>query len=92
MSGQVAKLFIFKGRVQGVGFRFTATRSARRYGVVGFVRNLADGSVEMLAQADSSEVDSCISEIQSSFSGYITETQVRQADYDVRLRNFDIAF
>ena len=39
---QTAKQVIFRGRVQGVGFRYTARRIAARYDVTGFVRNLPD--------------------------------------------------
>ena len=41
----------FQGRVQGVGFRWTAKRTADEMGVCGRVRNLPDGSVEMVAEA-----------------------------------------
>jgi len=36
---------LFKGRVQGVGFRYTALKVAQQYALTGFVRNCSDGSV-----------------------------------------------
>jgi len=39
----IARHIIFRGNVQGVGFRFTAVRIAQRHGVAGWVRNLPDG-------------------------------------------------
>ena len=40
---------IIYGRVQGVSFRYNAQREGERQGLVGWVRNLPDGSVETLA-------------------------------------------
>ncbi|HEV2705753.1 MAG TPA: acylphosphatase [Pyrinomonadaceae bacterium] len=47
---QVARKFNIRGEVQGVGFRFFTQRVAARHQVTGYVRNLADGSVEALAE------------------------------------------
>ncbi len=45
------------GRVQGVGFRYATLRKAQRYGVAGWVRNMADGSVEVECEGESGEID-----------------------------------
>ena len=51
-----ARRFIVRGRVQGVGFRWFAVRAARRRAVAGWVRNLPDGSVEVVASGDSAGI------------------------------------
>jgi acylphosphatase len=47
---------IVTGRVQGVSFRASTASEARRLGLVGWVRNRSDGSVELEAQGDDSRV------------------------------------
>ena len=49
---KVRKHFYFSGRVQGVGFRYQATRLARGLGLTGWVMNLWDGRVELEAQGE----------------------------------------
>lgn len=44
-----ARRFVVRGRVQGVGFRWFVEREAHILGIAGWVRNNADGSVEVLA-------------------------------------------
>jgi len=46
------KRFLIQGIVQGVGFRYFARREARGLRLAGYVRNLADGSVEAVARGD----------------------------------------
>lgn len=46
----------YEGIVQGVGFRWTALRTAARFAVAGFVRNLDDGRVEVVAEGERDEV------------------------------------
>jgi acylphosphatase len=47
---RVARKYLISGEVQGVGYRFFAQRVAARHQVVGYVRNLEDGRVEVLAE------------------------------------------
>ena len=47
---RVARKFLIRGDVQGVGFRFFAQRAAAKHQVLGYVRNCPDGTVEALAE------------------------------------------
>ena len=53
----VARKFLIRGDVQGVGYRFFAQRAAARHQVVGYVRNMSDGSVESLAEGTAASVE-----------------------------------
>ena len=53
----IARKFLISGAVQGVGFRFFAQRSAARHQVRGYVQNLKDGRVEVLAEGTQKAVD-----------------------------------
>lgn len=49
MSQTIAKRYVVRGRVQGVGFRWFVDHEARQLGLAGWVRNNIDGTVETLA-------------------------------------------
>lgn len=87
---QTARHVIFRGRVQGVGFRYTCRDIAARYRVTGFVRNVPDGTVEMFIQGDPAEIDNCIADIQSEFAGYVRDTQIEPATFSPRYTDFRI--
>jgi acylphosphatase len=53
----IHKKAILKGRVQGVGFRFSAREQARRLGIKGYVKNLPNGDVEILASGSEKNVE-----------------------------------
>jgi len=60
MSDHVRVHVIISGRVQGVFFRMETQRAARRLGVVGWVRNLPDGTVEAVLEGSRSQVDAML--------------------------------
>jgi acylphosphatase len=57
LIGMVARRFVISGIVQGVGYRFFAMRAAARHQALGTVRNLPDGSVEVIAEGDRESID-----------------------------------
>ena len=88
----IAKFITFTGRVQGVGFRFTARRAAQRRQLTGYVRNIPNGSVEMLAQGRGEEIDDCIQDLKEYFSGYIKEAKIEEIPFDSNYTDFEITF
>lgn len=65
---------IVKGRVQGVGFRYTTRHLASQLGLKGSVRNLPDGDVEIFVQGRKDQLDNLIQHIKEAFdSGHIDD-------------------
>lgn len=90
--GQVARRIVFSGRVQGVGFRFTAHGAANRYQLVGFVRNLMDGTVEMIAQGNPEDIDDCIRDIEEKYAGTLGQIKIEDITFDPSYTDFRITF
>jgi acylphosphatase len=59
----VARKFLIRGEVQGVGYRFFAQRAAAKHQVMGYVRNEPDGSVEVLAEGPANNVEAFKNEL-----------------------------
>jgi acylphosphatase len=64
----------YTGRVQGVGFRYTAQQLASEFGVDGYVHNLPTGDVEVLAGSDAKDVEAFLSALADRMAGYIEQT------------------
>ena len=66
----------YRGQVQGVGFRYTVCRLAGRFDVKGFVRNLSDGRVQIVAEGPIDELDRFVKAVQVRMSTYIRDYEL----------------
>ena len=82
----------FSGRVQGVGFRFTAEHFAKNLGLVGWVRNLSDGRVELVAEGSESSLQRLLEELGNYFRDYIRDKNIEWSPSQGDLSSFSIRF
>ncbi len=82
----------FFGRVQGVGFRYTACRTARDCEVAGYVRNMPDGSVECVVEGESAEVEAFVAALSERMADYIVRKTEQSAPRSGQYRMFDVKF
>jgi len=90
-GGVVRKRVYYSGHVQGVGFRVTTLHIARRYRITGFVRNLADGRVELVAEGAPGVLDQLTAEIQQAMGGNITHCSIDDSAATGEFTSFSIA-
>lgn len=66
---------IYRGRVQGVGFRYTTCAVAKNLAVTGYVKNLRDGSVELVAEGLPAELDRLTAGVADAMRGNIESAE-----------------
>ena len=82
----------FSGRVQGVGFRYTAKTVAAGFEITGTVKNLPDGRVEIIAEGVRAELDAYRAALHDAgLAGFIRDEQVIWADAKNEFKGFEIA-
>ena len=85
-----ACMVYYSGRVQGVGFRATAAEIARDYPVTGWVKNLADGRVQLLAEGPAEAVDKFLKVIRSRWEGNIEKEDIEPQAPTGKFRSFEV--
>jgi len=81
----------YSGRVQGVGFRYTAKTVAAGFEVTGTIGNLADGRVELIAEGRREELEEFRAALQDAgLAGFIRDEQVSWSDAKNEFRGFEI--
>lgn len=78
----------YSGTVQGVGFRYTASRIATRYDVTGRIRNLRDGRVECIVEGPIEQIEAFLEDLGEQMSGYIRNVQQETTSYTGTYREF----
>jgi acylphosphatase len=86
------RVVLFRGEVQGVGFRYTACRAAAEYEVAGTVRNLHDGQVECVIEGEAGEIDAFLGDLRERMSGYIRGESQQTLPYTGEYARFGAAF
>lgn len=91
-AGPTRERIVFRGKVQGVGFRQRARSIARSFPVVGYVRNQGDGSVELVLQGPLSAINGMVQQIAGDFVGSITEISRESLEITNDFVEFEIRF
>lgn len=86
-----ARHVLFEGRVQGIGFRYSVRQIATGFDLTGWVRNLPDGRVELLAAGAPAELDAFLQAIRDShLAAFIRKETIASVPDPGTLRGFEI--
>ena len=83
----------YAGRVQGVGFRLTVEETALRFGVVGWVKNLRDGRVELVAEGEEATLTRFLNDLRTgTMKNFIKDIQLSWASATELFDEFEIRY
>ncbi|MBI4596826.1 MAG: acylphosphatase [Candidatus Omnitrophica bacterium] len=83
----------YSGRVQGVGFRMTAEEIARQFGVVGWVKNLREGRVELIGEAEEDTLKQFLEAVRASpMKNFIQQVDLTWSSASETFDDFEIRY
>lgn len=83
---------VYRGRVQGVGFRAAAHHLAQRHEVVGWVRNEADGAVRLVAEGDAERIEAFLDDLRAQMGPNIRDEQMHTGEDRGGYNGFEIRY
>lgn len=84
------EIVYFSGRVQGVGFRYSALQAAKEFEVSGFVSNLPDGRVLLEAEGSPGEVGAFIAAVEERMHGHVRKVERQGTSRSAQFSGFCI--
>ncbi len=85
-----ARMVFYSGEVQGVGFRATAERIAQNYPVTGWVKNLNDGRVQLLAEGPGDAVQAFLTAIRTRWKDNIKKEEASEEKVSGKFKKFAV--
>ena len=92
MGEAVRARVVFRGNVQGVGFRYTTRHVASAFQVTGYVENEPDGTVELVAEGNREEIQAFIDAVTERMQRYIGDTDVQWSPAQDEFDAFGVRF
>lgn len=84
---------IIQGIVQGVGYRFFVVEQAKCYRIRGYVQNLPNGNVKVVAEGDKGMLNEFINKLKiGPPSGHVTGIDIKWSDEEHEFTDFDVRF
>lgn len=83
---------VFSGQVQGVGFRFTAQRLAEALEIKGWVKNLSDGTVQLVAEGSQDSLNKLLAQLKEHFEHDIEDVRITWQEPFGNFSEFRIVF
>ena len=89
---RVARMLHYSGMVQGVGFRATTAAIARSHPVTGWVKNLADGRVQLFVEGRANEVTRFLDAVRNHWQHYINDEEITEMPPTGDCKTFSIRY